>query len=177
MAITSTTPLFVPEVIMRLRKYSLWVGNGHISLRLILLPSNLILYVHLQSRSDCVHWSACDDNHMRVCAGDKLNDVDKKGWKETAHSEGWKASYVVIRTIDGTCTVVIEPLIITRFPSSILMQSTDLIVLPNGALTAILAHLHSIRISCLSWRNCSQFLLITGYPSLEHVREVCKSAV
>ena len=143
---------------------------------MILLPSNLlILYDPLQSHRHSVHSNVCDDNHMTIFAGDKVSDVDKNGLKPQ-NSEGWEASYVVIRIIDGTTscdfsmatvTVVTEPLIrksaigdfpnqfhlqssvITLFPNSILILSSHLIGLPNGALTTLLPHLKSARISCL----------------------------
>lgn len=120
-----------------------------------------------------------------------------KGW-----GEGGEASYVVIRIIDGTIscdfsiatgTVVTEPLIpkstigdfpnqfhlpssvITLFPKSMLILSSDLIGLPNGAMTTLLPHLNSVWISCLLWGSFSQFLFITAYSSLENVLEVCRA--
>lgn len=125
-----------------------------------------------------------------------------RSWKETERSEGWEVSYVVIRIIGATTscdfsvttgTVVAEPLIpkstngdfpnqfhlpssvITLLPKNMLVLSSDLIGQPNGALTTLLPHLNSVRISCLLWCSFSQFLFITAYPSLEHVLAVCRA--
>jgi hypothetical protein len=128
--------------------------------------------------------------------------LTRRSRKETERSEGWEASYVVIRVIDGTTscdfsiatgTVVTETLIpkstigdfrnqfrlpssvITLFPKSMLILSSDLIGQPNGALTTLLPHLNSVQMSCLLWGSFSQFLFITAYPSLDHILEVCRA--
>jgi len=113
---------------------------------------------------------------MTVFAGDKLSDVDKKGLKGN-RTFGRVGGLIRRHCIFGgttscdfsmaTDTVVTEPLmpksitgdvpnqfhlpssVITLFPKSILMLSSDLIGLPNGALTKLLPHLNSVRISCL----------------------------
>jgi hypothetical protein len=145
---------------------------------LILLPSSLILYVPLQSHSHSLHWNRCNNDYMTVFlwrqalwaewlwqeGAERNQNILKGGRPHTSSS----VPSMGLLSVTAVRQLVLwkqkrkyqsPPLEtswvshLTQFPKRILMLSSDLIGLSNGALTKIPPRINSVRMSCLSHSN------------------------